>query len=109
MQKIPMAQAAAGMVLAQEIKNADDPSGMIICGKGIKLTDSLIARLAQMGVQSVSVEGHPVKVEGEPTLEQMLEALDRRFRRVEDDALMMKIKELYRRQICRSMGESDGR
>jgi hypothetical protein len=50
-----------------------------------------------------------VKVEGEPTLEQMLQALDRRFRRVEDDALMMKIKELYRRQIRRSMGESDGR
>lgn len=109
MQKIPISQAAPGMVLAQEIKNSDDPSSMTICGKGVKLTESLIARLEQMGVQSVRVEGHPVKVEGEATLEEMLAALNRRFSRVEDDALMMKVKEMYRKQIYRSLGEPDGR
>ena len=109
MQKIPITLAAPGMVLAQEIKNADDPSSMTICGKDVKLTASLIARLTQMGVQSVTVVGHPVKIEGEATLEQMLEALDKRFSRVEDDALMMKVKELYRKQVLRSMGEPDGR
>jgi len=97
------------MVLAQEIKNSDDPSSMTICGKGVKLTESLISRLTQMGVQSVRVEGHPVKVAGEATLEEMLVELDKRFSRVEDDELMKKVKEIYRTQIFRSMGETDGR
>jgi len=109
MQKIPITQAAPGMVLAQEIKNSDDPSSMTICGKGIKLTESLIARLTQMGIQSLRVEGHPVKVEGEASLQEMLADLDKRFIRVEGDDLMKKVKEIYRRQIFRSMGENDGR
>ena len=91
MQKIPITLAAAGMVLALEIRNSDNPSSMPICGKGVKLTESLIERLKQMGVQSVGVEGHPVKIEGEATLEQMLAALDQRFKRLESDALMMKV------------------
>lgn len=97
------------MVLAQEIKNSDDPSSMTVCGKGVKLTESLISRLIQMGVQSVMVEGHPVKVEGEATLQEMLAELDKRFSRVEDDDLMKKVKEMYRKQIFRSLGETDGR
>jgi hypothetical protein len=108
MQKIPITQAAPGMVLAQEIKNSDDPSSMTICGKGVKLTESLISRLMQMGVQSVRVEGHPVKIVGEATLEEMLAELDQRFSRVEDDVLMKKVKEMFRKQIFRALGESDG-
>ena len=105
MQNIPIKLAVAGMVLAKDITNPDDPTNMTICGKGIKLTESLISRLEQKGIQSVIVEGHPVIVEGEATLEQMLAALDLRFSRVTDDPLMMKIKEIYSRQIQRSMGE----
>jgi hypothetical protein len=109
MQNIPITLAAAGMVVAKEIKSTDDPSSMTICGKGVALTASLIGRLQSMGVQSVTVEGHPVKMEGESTLEEMLTALDNRFSRVLDDPLMMKIKDMFRRQIFRSMGASDGR
>ena len=108
MQKIPLAQAAPGMVLARDILNNDNPSSMPICGKGVKLSESLIARLQQMGVQSISVEGRPVKIEGEATAEQLLEALDQRFVRVEKDPLMLRVKELYRKQILTAMGESDG-
>lgn len=109
MQKIPITLAAAGMVLSKEILNADNPGSMPICGKGIKLTDSLIERLKQMGVQSVVVEGHPVSLEGEINLEQMLASLDRRFRRVEQDELMRTVKDIYRRHIMKTMGEQDGR
>jgi len=109
MQNIPITLAAPGMVVAKEIKSSDDPSSMTICGKGVALTASLISRLQSMGVQSVTVEGHPVKMEGELSLEEMLGALDRRFARVLDDPLMAKIKDLYRRQIMRSLGVSDGR
>jgi len=108
MQNIPIALAAPDMVVAREIKTSEDPSSMVLCGKGVKLTASLIERLSTMGIQSVSVEGHPVKMEGETSLEEMLASLDKRFSRVADDPLMMKIKELYRRNIIRSMGDERG-
>lgn len=109
MQNIPITLAAAGMVVAKEIKSSGDPSSMTICGKGVKLTESLIERLQHMGVQSVTVEGHPVKMEGEATLDEMLVALDKRFSRVLDDPLMVKIKAMYQKQLVRSMGSPDGR
>jgi len=80
----------------------------VLCGKGVRLTDSLISRLHQLGIESVVVEGHPVKMEGEVTLEQMLEALDRRFSRWTDDPLMMKVKQIYRKRLMESMGEETG-
>ncbi len=104
MQRIPITLATAGMVVARPIPNADDPGGLPLCGPGLTLTESLIDRLRDRGVQALTVEGHPVTVEGEPSLDEQLAALDRRFRRVEGDALMRPIKELYRRQIIRAYG-----
>jgi hypothetical protein len=109
MQNIPISLAVPGMILAKEIKSSDDPASMTICGKAVTLTESLIERLQRMGIQSVTVEGHPVNVEGEATLDQMLSSLESRFRRVEGDPLMMRVKEMYRKQILRSMGEPGGR
>ena len=109
MQNIPISLTAAGMVLAKEIKSSDGPASMTICGKGVTLTESMIGRLQQMGIQSVTVEGHPILVKGEATLEQMLVSLDQRFSRVADDPLMSKVKEIYRKQILRSMGDTGGR
>lgn len=103
MQNIPLALAKPGMVLARSVVNPNVPNGPPVCGQGIPLTDSLIERLVHMGVQSVAVEGHPVVVEGESTLEEMLIRLDEKFRRVEGDSLMMKIKEIYKRRLIRSM------
>jgi len=109
MQKIPITLAKPGMVLGQDIKSSEDPAAMTVCGKGVQLKESLIDRLREMGIQTLTVEGHPVKMEGETSIEEMLSALDMRFKRVESDPLMMKIRELYRMQIRRSMGETDGR
>ena len=93
------------MVVARPIPNADDPAGLPICGRGVRLTATLIERLSDRGVQALTVEGHPLAVEGEPTLDEMLAALDRRFRRVTNDSLMMKIRNMFREQIVRSMGD----
>ena len=108
MQKIPITLALPGMVLGQDIKSSEDPSAMTICGKGMQLKESLIDRLREMGIQTVTVEGHPVKMEGETSLEEMLASLDKRFSRLTNDPLMMKIKEMYMRHIQRSMGAADG-
>lgn len=97
------------MVLARDVRASDDPASMTICGKGVVLTAALIERLSRKGIQSLTVEGRPVHVEGEATLEQMLAALDLRFSRVADDPLMNAVKVLFRDQIKRSLGESGGR
>ena len=109
MQKIPIALALPGMILGQDIKSSEDPSAMTVCGKGVTLKESLIDRLRDMGIQTLTVEGHPVKMEGETSIEEMTAALDKRFSRVTNEPLMMKIKEIYRRHIQRSMGAADGR
>lgn len=109
MQKIPIALAKPGMILGQDIKSSEDPAAMTVCGKGVALKESLIERLQEMGVQTLTVEGHPVKMEGESSVEEMIAALDQRFTRVAGDPLMMSIKEIYRKQILRSMGATDGR
>ena len=103
MQTIPLALATADMVLALDVKRSDNPDGPPICGKGMSLTDSLIERLKNLGIQSVTVEGHPVQIEGEKTLDDLLADLEHRFRKVGSDPIMNKLKEICRAQIIRSM------
>lgn len=105
MQKIPMVLAVPGMVLAQDIRNEDNPDGPPLCGKGVGLTGALIERLNKIGIQSLTVEGHPVKMGGEKTLEEELALLDRRFKKVTDEPLMKKLKEMYRVRIIKTAGD----
>lgn len=105
MQTIPFHYAASGMVLAREIKNPENPDGPPVCGKGVALTDALIERLRAKGVQSLTVEGRPVKMDGDKTLDEELAAIDRRFRRVEGDARMLRLREILRRRTIFARGE----
>jgi hypothetical protein len=105
MQSIPISLAASDMVLAREVRKPDNPDGPPICGKGIVLSESLIARLKEMGVQSITVSGHPVAMDGDVGLEDQMAVLDRRFKNVEHDPLMGSLKDILRRQISRTMGE----
>lgn len=105
MQRIPFSLAQPGMVLAKDVVRGDNPNGPPICGKGLELNETLIERLRNLGIQSITVEGHPVSMDGDKTLEELLKDLDRRFRRVADDPLTGVLKDIYRNQIIRSMGE----
>lgn len=107
MQKIPISLAAAGMVLAKEIRKDDDDISPPICGKGVALTESLISRLERMGVQAVTVEGHPVRTDDDKSVDELLQGLDRRFSKVEGDPLMMNLKAIYRENIMLSHGAQD--
>lgn len=103
MQTLPIALIEAGMVLARDVVRQDHPNRPPVCGKGITLTDNLLERLRMMGIKSLVVEGHPVDVDGEQSLSEMLAALEERFRMVEHDPLMMQLREGYRKIITRSM------
>jgi len=109
MQRIPIYQSKPGMVLAKEVRKEDDEISPPICGKGIVLTESLLSRLERMGIQALSVEGHPVKMEGDKPVEELLAALDKRFSKVMDDPLMIKLKDIYKENIIKSMEGQDAR
>lgn len=109
MQTIPIALAEPEMVLARDVRRADNPQGPPICGRGTTLSRSLIERLRNLGITSIMVEGHPVTVEGEKTLDDLLADLDRRFSKVANVPLMARLKEMYRRNIVRSMGGDGGK
>ena len=93
------------MVIAQEVMRPDNPEGFPVCGKGIILSDSLIERLKQIGVQSITVEGHPVKMEGDVSLEVQLAALEKRFRKISGDPIMIMVKEKFKNHIIHSEHE----
>lgn len=109
MQKIPINLAAAGMVLARDIYKNDNPTGMPICGKGTELSDSLLSRLMQMGIQSLYVEGHPVWQEGDKTLEEQLADLGKRFAKTMDNRQNMVLMDIYSAHITAAMEDSGGR
>jgi hypothetical protein len=107
MQKIPLNLAEAEMVLARDVFRNDSPAGIPICGKGTTLTDSLIGRLAHLGVQSIYVEGHPVQQEGERSLKEQLADLERRFSKTGDNRHNQLLLNVYRKHITTMMG-ADG-
>ncbi|MFA6284637.1 MAG: hypothetical protein WC633_10880 [Desulfurivibrionaceae bacterium] len=99
MQRILLAQAGPGMVLAKEILN---PDGMVLCGSGTALSEALIERLANMEVVDVTVEGHPVIIEGDKTLQEELQEIDLRFQRVEDMVPLMYLKKRIKAKLVAS-------
>jgi hypothetical protein len=93
MQKIPLELATAGMKLAKLVNNK---RGMPLCSAGTELTENIIARLSNMGVKRITVEGHPVDTEDrEKSLSQQIDELHARFKYVEGDPLMRKIKDIF--------------
>ena len=93
MQKISLELATAGMKLATLVNNK---RGMPLCSAGTELTENIIARLSNMGVKRITVEGHPVDTEDrEKSLSQQIDELHARFKYVEGDPLMRKIKEIF--------------
>ena len=92
MQKIPLKRAMPGMKLAKPVVN---DRGMTLVGAGTQLTEDTIDRLVGMEVKRITVEGHPIDTgKEEKSLDQMLGELDGRFRKVKDDPLMKKIKNM---------------
>jgi hypothetical protein len=104
MQKIHLYLVRDGMVLGKEVVRPERSAGPPLFGKGMTLSAAHIERLATMGIQAIVVEGGPVAIEGDASLEQQLNDLDERFSRWEYDAVMQKIKASLHRHINKLMG-----
>ena len=79
LQEILSLQAEEEMVLARDVMT---PDGRVLCGKGTTLTTSIIDRILKMDISHVAVEGHPIEIEGEKSLEQELADIQKRFSKV---------------------------
>ena len=93
MQKIPIDLATPGMKVAKPVAN---DRGIVLCGPGSELTEEMITRLSDMGIKRITVEGHPVDTgDSEKSLGQQTDELHARFRKVEGNPLMRKIKNIF--------------
>lgn len=102
MQKILTAQSGEGMVLAKDVET---PEGRILCGKGTVLDQNLIDRLQRMEISHITVEGHPIAVEGEKTVEQELRDLEERFSKVAKIPPLLYLKKRLRELLIASRSE----
>ena len=97
MQDVTLERARAGMKLARPVTNK---RGIILYGVGAVLTADIIARLSEMGVDQITVDGNPPNTADEQeSLRLQVKELNARFRYVEGDPLMGKIKNLILKQL----------
>lgn len=97
MQRIPVAKATEGMVLAKPVKRED---GIVLMGEGTELNAFLLEKVKEFGITKIVVKGHPLNLGGEEKGLLQLEAeLDERFRLVAADPLCNQIKELFRKEL----------
>lgn len=84
------------MILAKPVTR---DTGMVLIAAGTVLTESLIMRLENMGIEQIVVEGTPVDMgdgSGSEAQKKKLEHLDHLFRHFADDKYMQKIKAMVR-------------
>ena len=97
MQNVTLDPAAAGKKLAKPVT---DKRGTILYDAGAVLTVDIIARLSEMGIEQITIEENPqLGAEVEKSLSQQVKELNARFRYVEEDPLMGKIKNLILAQL----------
>ena len=89
---VSIASALPGQVLARPVLN---PEGAVLCPTGLRLNEATIERLKAAGVTAVTVEG--VDAAG-PSLQERLDALETRFRDI-DDPLMLQLKATIERRL----------
>jgi len=95
MPKIPISDAKPGQRLTRP---AATRAGMVMVQAGTELTSALLDRLRNLGISSVVVAGERGSP-GDKPLEVALHELDERFVGHEEDAWMMSLKAIVRRQL----------
>jgi|YelNatPaOPRAMG01_1025707.scaffolds.fasta_scaffold84548_2 hypothetical protein len=92
MQRLPLSYIRPGMRTYEEVIDAN---GRVLCGKGVELTEEHIRKFEEFGVSFITVEGNPIKLPWEKTLEEELKDLEERFKGITDENLL-EIKRLFK-------------
>jgi hypothetical protein len=101
MKKLSITDVEAGQVVARPVATS---SGLVMVQPGAELTTEVISRLADLGIDTLWVEG--LSEDAKP-IEDLLADLDRRFTGHDGDALMMALKAVV--ADCISQGAVDSR
>ena len=92
MQKIPLNQASAGMVIAVDVMTSD---GRLLASEGTPVDDAMLRRLALAGVTKLVVQGKPVPgADMGYDTRARTERLDHLFRAHQEDKFMMTLKRM---------------
>ena len=91
MRQIRVEEARVGDVIAEPI---EDQNGRILLPAGAKLSQAVLARLEGWGVFALNIEGE--EQQGGKSKDELLVELAQRFAGLEDDEIMMQIKEIAR-------------
>jgi len=102
MRQIFLEDAQSGDEVAEPVKNE---RGMVILNTGTKLSASTIDKLRRMGVKEVVVEGDDPNAPPPKTLDELLEEMDERFEGLENNRMMMAIKNIAREHLVEKMGD----
>ncbi|MFH1036206.1 MAG: hypothetical protein V1806_17015 [Pseudomonadota bacterium] len=96
--RVPVEELQEGQILAQDVTRQD---GMVLMSRGKEITPEIKSLLLRMEVVQVVVEGDQFASEEERQafLAELEKELSLRFSRVEDDPLLMGLRELYRRRL----------
>lgn len=92
MQRLPLSYIRPGMKTYEKVIDAN---GRVLCGKGVELTEEHIRKFEEFGVSFITVEGNPIKLPWEKTLEEELKDLEERFKGITDENLL-EIKRLFK-------------
>ena len=93
MPKIAPDKLEPGMKLLKPVRNR---SGMVLLGEGTELTAELIEKVRDMDADSISIQG--ISPPSTPK-EEILSALDRRFKSIEEEPYMGVIKRALKEHI----------
>jgi hypothetical protein len=99
MSTISPRKLAPGMTLSRPVLNKN---GLIVIKENTELTESLIGKIRDMGVDEVHIQGHSTSL---PPREEALAALERRFKGVEGAPHMGLLKKLITEHIESLYGE----
>ena len=92
MQKIPLSQAAAGMLLATDVTTAD---GKVLVPADSTLDDAMLRRLDLAGVGKIVVQGKPVPgADMGYDARARMKRLEHLFRAHQDDRFMTTLKNM---------------
>jgi hypothetical protein len=94
MKRVPLQEAAPGMVLAKSVTNA---AGQVVVAAGMVVDERVITHLERMGKAAVYIENAPGEGAGK-SLEDVKRELALRFRKVEGDPQLSRIREAILRR-----------
>jgi hypothetical protein len=99
-QRILLSQATAGMILSRPVAL---PNKVVLCARGLELSDIMIIRLMSRGIKRVYVQGNPLPGIGHDAFEESIRKLHERFSRVTHVPLMLSLAQLVEKAIVRRL------